>query len=154
MKSSTSRTVPSCSLTSEQSWCVTPPGLSMNTRTTGRLSGPATSAWTSSTPWSMAACSASWRTRSFTDLESMTVPQVGNLRSCRHQLSPKRKSGRKPTGQRIRRPEQGVGLYEKDCGEASERQMGSCPDLGHNIIHTTHPRSVTMSLLMEQSYVD
>src|SRR6266849_179501 len=48
----------------------------MNTRTTGRLSGPATSAWTNSTPWSMAACSASRRTRSFTDLESMTVAQT------------------------------------------------------------------------------
>src|SRR6266480_1986503 len=117
MKSSTSSAVPSCSLTSEQSRCVTPPGLSMNTRTMGRLSGPATSAWTSSSPWSIAACSASWQTRSFTDLESIVYRAV----IC--QLSPKRKSGRKPTGERSRRPEQDGGLYEKDGVEASEGQV-------------------------------
>src|SRR5713226_8493690 len=89
----------------------------MNTLTMGRLSGPATSAWTNSSPWSIAACSASWQTRSFTDLESIVYRAV----NC--QLSPKRKSGRKPTGQRIRRPEQDGGLYEKDGVEASEGQV-------------------------------
>src|SRR5438874_274447 len=69
----------------------------MNTRTVGWPSAPATSAWTSSTPWSMAACSAISRTRSATDLESISVPQVAQLAL----LSPKRKVGRNPPGNAI-----------------------------------------------------
>src|SRR5712671_5889295 len=56
----------------------------------GRLSGPATSAWTNSSPWSMAACSASWQTRSFTDLESIVYrAEIANYR-------PKEKVGENP----------------------------------------------------------
>src|SRR5947208_16877636 len=90
----------------------------MNTRTVGWPSAPATSAWTSSTPWSMAACSAISRTRSSTDLESISVPQVAQLAL----LSPKRKSGRKPTGQRHPKIRVSWGLYDQDRVEASEGQ--------------------------------
>src|SRR6266850_2564233 len=88
----------------------------MNRRTIGWPSGPATSACTSSTPWSMAACSAISRTRSATDRGSMTAcPQVANLRY----LLSKRKSGPKPTGQ-IRRSEQAVD-YTRRIGRKQAR---------------------------------
>src|SRR5882672_3932153 len=64
----------------------------------------------------MAACSAISRTRSATDLGSMTAcPQVANLRY----LLPKRKSGPKPTGQ-IRRSEQAVD-YTRRIGRKQAR---------------------------------
>src|ERR1700704_3818435 len=64
----------------------------------------------------MAACSAISRTRSATDRGSMTAySQVANLRY----LSPKRKSGPKPTGQ-IRRSEQAVD-YTRRIGRKQAR---------------------------------
>src|SRR5712671_2435533 len=72
----------------------------------------------------MAACSAISRTRSATDLGSMTAcPQVANLRY----LLPKRKSGPKPTGQ-IRRSEQAVD-YTRRIGRKQARVRTSRPDL-------------------------
>src|SRR5215212_328443 len=69
MKSSTSSTVPRCVLISAQSSWVTPPGLSIKTRTTGARAPPANSTWTSSSPRSSAARRAISRTRA-----SMEVP--------------------------------------------------------------------------------
>src|SRR5947209_7814315 len=88
MKSSTSRTVPTCWLNSEQSSWVTPPGLSMKTRTTGERAPPAISTWTSSRPRSRAARSAIPRTRASTELSSPNAPD-----SFQNPLARKRKSG-------------------------------------------------------------
>src|SRR5216684_781992 len=89
----------------------------MNTRTTGRLSGPATSAWTNSTPWSMAACSASWQTRSFTDLESIVYrAKVANYR-------PKEKVGENPPDNASEDPSK-IGDYTRRTGWKQAR--GRC----------------------------
>src|SRR5215213_10624692 len=72
-------------LTPEQSSWVTPCGLSMNIRTIGLFSGPATSACTSSRPWSIATCSANARTLSAID----SLPNATLLK----ELAPKEKVG-------------------------------------------------------------
>src|SRR6185503_12810242 len=102
----------------------------MKMRTSGLFSGPATSAWTSSNPWSIATRSAIARTRSSIELDAIS-------RTLRKSTRAKEKVGANPPD-KTPRFEQAVNYTErageKQTGEVTGKRQFSCAKMRERVI--------------------